>query len=205
MNWTKFFYQLRNWKAHWRAFWLGAYVVVEGIAARAVSKAVTGDGSLRARSHPRRRPPGRRADPRMPDGTERRIDLGCLGRRVVTTAGVNYLRDDFAAGAGSADISNFKYHDSGIGTNAEAIGDTALQTPTGDARVAGTQDNSVAKTYKSVATISYAVTKAVTEHGLFSASSAGTLWDRTVFSVINVTGGSDSIQFTYTLTISDGG
>jgi hypothetical protein len=206
MNWTKFFYQLRNWKAHWRAFWLGAYVKLEGIAARAVSKAVTGDKEVIA--HGRLVIDGRLDAVlirKMPDGTERRFDLGCLGRRVVTTVGVNYLRDDFAAGAGSADISNFKYHDSGIGTNAEAIGDTALQTPTGDARVAGTQDNSVAKTYKSVATISYAVTKAVTEHGLFSASSAGTLWDRTVFAVINVTGGTDSILFTYTLSISDGG
>lgn len=115
------------------------------------------------------------------------------------------MRDDFAAAAGAADITNFKWHDSGIGTGAEAVGDTALGTPTGDARVSGTQDNSVAKQYKSVATIAYAVDKAVTEHGLFSANAVGTLWDRTKFAAINVVGGADSIQFTYILSISDGG
>jgi hypothetical protein len=109
-----------------------------------------------------------------------------------------------AAAAGSADVTNFKYHDSGTGTGAEAIGDTALGTPTGDARVVGTQDNSVAKQYKSVATLSYTTTLAITEHGLFSASTTGTLWDRTKFSAINV-GSGDSIQFTYILSISDGG
>src|SRR5689334_9959294 len=50
-------------------------------------------------------------------------DYGIISRRVVTTAGVNYMRDDFAAAAGGADITNFKYHDSGTGTNAEAVGD----------------------------------------------------------------------------------
>jgi len=43
----------------------------------------------------------------------------------------------------------------------------------------------------------------VTEHGLFNASSAGTLMDRTVFSAINVVNG-DSIQFTYELTATAG-
>lgn len=200
MTLHKLVYQIRNWRAHWRAFWLGSYIVLEDLAARAVSFAVTG---VPGQAFGRIRAEGRLDAVLIRNGE--RIDLGCLGRRVVTTAGVNYMRDDFAAGAGSADISNFKFHDSGIGTTAEAIGDTALVTPTGDARVSGTQDNSVAKTYKSVATISYAVTKAVTEHGLFSASTVGTLWDRTVFAAINVTGGSDSIQFTYTLTINDGG
>lgn len=200
MTLHKLVYQIRNWRAHWRAFWLGSYIVLEGLAARAISFAVTG---VPGQAFGRIRAEGRLDAVLIRNGE--RIDLGCLGRRVVTTAGVNYMRDDFAAGAGSADISNFKFHDSGIGTTAEAIGDTALVTPTGDARVSGTQDNSVAKTYKSVATISYAVTKAVTEHGLFSASTVGTLWDRTVFAAINVTGGSDSIQFTYTLTINDGG
>lgn len=196
----KLLYQIRNWKAHWRAFWLGSYIVVEGLAARAISFAVSGKAG---EAFGRVRMEGRLDAVLIRNG--QRIELGCLGRRVVTTAGVNYMRDDFAAGAGSADISNFKYHDSGIGTTAEAVGDTALVTPTGDARVAGTQDNSVAKTYKSVATIAYAVDKAVTEHGLFSASSAGTLWDRTKFAAINVTGGADSITYTYTLTINDGG
>jgi hypothetical protein len=189
---ARFCYQLRNWKAHCRAIFLGTYIVIEGALARALSASadrVRVEGALFARVC-------------RADGTF--LNLGCVGRRVVTTAGVNYMRDDFAAGAGSADISNFKFHDSGIGTAAEAVSDTALGTPAGPARVAGTQDNSVPKTYSSVATIPYTATKAITEHGIFSASTAGTLWDRTVFAAINVVNG-DSIQFTYTLTISDGG
>lgn len=192
MKLQRLLYQIRNWRAHWRAFYLGSFIVIEGALARAlggVGDCVRAYGELGAMVI--------RADGSV-------LDLGCVGRRVVTTAGVNYMRDDFAAAAGSADITNFKYHDSGTGTTAEAIGDTALVTATGDARVVGTQDNSVAKQYKSVATISYTTTLAITEHGLFSASSSGTLWDRTKFSAINVVSG-DSIQFTYILSISDGG
>jgi hypothetical protein len=188
----KFFYQLRNWKAHWRAFFYGSFVTLEtglGRILGAVTDRVRAFGELHAVVT--------RANGDM-------IDLGCLGRRVVTTAGVNYMRDDFAAAAGAADITNFKFHACGTGTTAEAIGDTALVTDSGVARVTGTQDNSVAKQYKSVATMSFTSSLAITEHGLFSASSAGTLWDRTVFAAINVQNG-DSIQFTYILTITDGG
>jgi len=54
-----------------------------------------------------------------------------------------------------------------------------------------------------VGTISYTTTKAITEHGLFNAATAGTLLDRTVFTVINVVSG-DSIQFTYELECAAG-
>ncbi len=130
-------------------------------------------------------------------------DLGVISRRVITTAGVNYIRDDFANAAGSADITNFKYHGTGTGTASEAIGDTALGTEV-ESRVAGTQDNSVSKQYKTVATINYTATRSITEHGIFSASTSGTLLDRSVFSAQSVTSG-QSIQFTYILTIADGG
>jgi hypothetical protein len=189
----KVLYQIKNWRAHWRAFYLGSAVKIDAAIARAFFGGTGGSARAQGKLG---------AKLIRSDGTQ--IDLGCIGRRVVTTAGVNYLRDDMAAAAGSADVTNFKYHDSGTGTGAEAIGDTALGTPTGDARVIGTQDNSVAKQYKSVATLSYTTTLAITEHGLFSASTTGTLWDRTKFSAINV-GSGDSIQFTYILSISDGG
>ena len=123
---------------------------------------------------------------------------------IVTTAGVNYMASDFASGGASPTISGFKYHDSGVGTTAAAVGDTDIETTDGESRVAGTPTNPAANQYRSVATISYTTTKAITEWGLFSASSAGTLWDRRVFSAINVVNG-DSIQFTYTLTVNNGG
>lgn len=129
---------------------------------------------------------------------------GLVSTRVVTTAGVNYMRDDFNNATGGADITNFNFHDSGTGTGAEAVSDTALGTAAGPSRVTGTQSSPASKQYRTVGTITYSSTQAITEHGIFSASSSGTLWDRSVFGAINVNNG-DSIQFTYTLTINDGG
>lgn len=123
---------------------------------------------------------------------------------LVTTAGVDYMASDFASGGSSPTISGMKYHDSGTGTTAAAVGDTALQTGTGNARVSGTASNPSANIYQSVATLPYTGSAAITEWGLFSASSSGTLWDHRIFSAINVSNG-DSIQFTYKLTIASGG
>ena len=53
-------------------------------------------------------------------------DRRSVKNRVVTTAFVNYLVDNLIADTTA--WGDFKFHDSGIGTNAEAIGDTALQT-----------------------------------------------------------------------------
>jgi hypothetical protein len=136
----------------------------------------------------------------------RRIDLGLLGRRVVTTAGVNFLRDDF--NAGSTEITSMNFHDSGTGAVAEAVGDTDLGTPAGPiTRATGVQSAPATKQYRSVGVITYAGALTITEHGLFNQAARGggtTLWDRTVFAGIAVVG-SDAIQFTYTLTINDGG
>lgn len=131
------------------------------------------------------------------------IDYGVLGYRVVTTAYVNLLVDELQSS--QAGHSTFLYHDSGTGTTAEASGDTTLVTKVETGRATGTQtEGASANIYRSVGTISYTGTRAVTEHGLFNASSGGTLMDRTVFSAINVVSG-DSIQFTYELTATAGG
>lgn len=131
-----------------------------------------------------------------------RISFGVLGYRVVTTAFVNFVTDQLQTE--TSVFGDFKYHDAGVGTTAENVADTAIETTDGESRATGTQTESAANAYRSVGTISYTSTKAVTEHGLFNDSSAGTLMDRTVFSAINVVSG-DSIQFTYTLTLTAGG
>jgi len=100
-------------------------------------------------------------------------------------------------------FKNYKYHGTGTGTTAEAAGDTALVTEVGS-RVTGSQIEGNANQYKSVATVTYAGTYAITEHGLFNASTGGTLMDRTVFSPVNVQSG-DSIVFTFVITFSSGG
>lgn len=134
------------------------------------------------------------------DGT--RINYGVLGYRVVTTAFVAFVVDQLQTE--TSVFGDFKYHDSGVGTTAENSADTAMETTDGESRATGTQTESAANAYRSVGTISYTTTKAITEHGLFNDASAGTLMDRTVFSAINVVNG-DSIQFTYTLTLTAGG
>lgn len=128
-----------------------------------------------------------------------------FGSGVVTNAGVAFMANDFAnITPGTNDITTFNYHDSGTGTVAAAVGDTALGAASGVARVAGTQTSPSAGQYRTVVTIPYTSTLAITEWGLFSATTVGTMWDRKVFAAINVASG-DSIQFTYTLTINAGG
>lgn len=130
------------------------------------------------------------------------VNYGILSRAVVTTAWVNFVTDQLQTE--SSIFGDFKYHDSGIGVTAEAVGDTAIETSDGESRATGTQTEASANQYRSVGTISYTTTKAITEHGLFNDPTAGTLMDRSVFAAINVQNG-DSIQFTYTLTSTAGG
>lgn len=134
------------------------------------------------------------------DGTTE--DLGVLSRRVVTTAGVNWLATAFT---NTVEPETLNFHDCGTGTTAEAVGQTGLVTAYGGARATGTQSTpGSTNVYRSVATISFSGTFAITEHGIFTASTSGTLFDRSVFAAINVASG-DSIQFTYDLTLPSGG
>jgi hypothetical protein len=138
------------------------------------------------------------------------VDLGLISLQLITSAGVNYIAADFAAGAN--DVNLFKFHGYGTGTNAEATGDTALQTElttqyaTDNTRPTGSQ-SSATNTYTTVGTLSPDANVAITEHGIFTqaATGGGTLLDRSVFSVINLVGSADSLQTTYVLTLTAGG
>lgn len=140
-----------------------------------------------------------------------RIPYGLASLRVVTTAGVTEVCTRFA-GTSAASIANFKFHGFGTGTNAEASSDTSLQTElttqyaTDNTRVTGSQSAST-NTYTTIATLSpdSGGTIAITEHGIFSASSSTTLLDRSIFSAVNLGAGTDSLQATYVLTLSAGG
>lgn len=142
--------------------------------------------------------------------TGRWIDYGVVSRRVVTDAGVAFLADDWVDA--SQEITNMKYHGCGTGTNAEAVGDTALQTESttilnpDSTRATGVMTNPTAPVVKSVGTVTFDGGGAITEHGIFNqaATGGGTLWDRSVFSAINVVSG-DSIVFSYSLTLTSGG
>lgn len=140
------------------------------------------------------------------------VNLGLASLRVVTTAGVNFIVDAFQ---NTAEVETLKYHGFGTGTNAEAVGDTALQTEettqyaTDNTRPTGTTtEGASANIYRTVATYSpdSGGTRAITEHGIFSqaATGGGTLLDRSVFSAVNLVASSDSLQATYDLTFTAG-
>ncbi len=129
------------------------------------------------------------------------VRYGVVSHRVVTTAGVTFLADDWYNA--SQEITNMKYHGSGTGVSAEANGDTALGAEV-ETRATGTQTKPTGTSVKSSGQVSYTGSRAITEHGLFSASSTGTLWDRSVFAAVNV-GNGDAITFDYTCTLNAGG
>lgn len=137
------------------------------------------------------------------------IDYGVLSYRVITDAGVGFIVDAFQ---NLVELENMKYHGVGTGSTAEAAGQTALVTESTTAlnpdstRGTGTTTESAANAYQTVGTVTFDATAAITEHGLFSqsATGGGTMYDRSLFSAINVASG-DSIQFTYTCTFTSGG
>jgi len=90
----------------------------------------------------------------------------------------------------------------GTGTTAAAVGDTALQTAISGSRVTLTSGTSSTNVVTYVASFPAGTgTGAVTEAGVFNASSAGTMLCRTVFSVVNK-GAADAMSITWTITVS---
>lgn len=139
------------------------------------------------------------------------VSYGLLSTRLVTDNGVGFIVDAFQ---NLTELENMKYHGYGTGTTAEAQADSALVTElttqyaTDNTRPTGTTtEGASGNIYRTVATLSpdSGGTIAITEQGVFSASSAGTLLDRSKFSAINLVAGSDSLQTTYELTVSAGG
>ncbi len=181
---ASFWWQLRN-KVRWGYIrgWLASFVV--GPIANSLGVA-TILGELRAIKY-------------ALDGTY--VDYGVIGRRVVTTAYCEFIVDQHQTE--SSVIGDFKFHDSGVGTTAENSSDIAIETTDGETRATGTQAEESSVIYRSVGTIAYTSTKAITEHGLFNEITTVTLMDRTKFTAINVVNG-DSIQFTYGITYTAG-
>lgn len=136
-----------------------------------------------------------------------KTDYGVVCRRVVTTAGLTYLRDDFNNAAGGADISLINFHAFGTGAVAEAAGDTALGAECttvlnpDSTRGVGTRSTPAANQFQTQATLTFDGAAGITEHGLLSAASGGVLWDRSVFAVVNV-GAGDTLQGTYVLSLT---
>lgn len=128
-------------------------------------------------------------------------DYGLVSTKVVTDTGVAYIVDAFQ---NTTELENMKYHASGTGATAESAAQTALVTEVATRATGTTTEGASANIYRTVGTIAYTTTLAITEHGIFSATpSGGVMLDRSVFAAINVQNG-DSIEFTYELTFPSG-
>jgi hypothetical protein len=117
-------------------------------------------------------------------------------KNLVVTTGKNFI----ASRMKDATATAMTHMAIGSGTTAAAAGDTTLGTELG--RVALTSTTVTTNNVAYVATFPAGTgTGAVTEAGLFNASSAGTLLCRTVFSVINK-GAADTLGITWTVTVN---
>lgn len=117
---------------------------------------------------------------------------------VVTTVGLNWLVDLFD---GTVTKPANYFIGSGTGAGTAVVGNTALNTEVSEARVAATLSQPTATTNRSVATQSYTGTKTITNAGLFTASTSGTLLVHGDFTGIAVANG-DAIQFTIDIVTS---
>ena len=117
---------------------------------------------------------------------------------VIVTAGKNFTATWLATATQSTPWMN--YVGLGSGTTGATATDTALETPVG-ARVAGTLSSST-NVWTNQATFAPGIaTGAITEAGIFSALTGGTMMARQTFPVQNKLAG-DTIVFTWNITIS---
>jgi hypothetical protein len=136
-------------------------------------------------------------------------DLGLASLRLITTNGVGFIVDAFE---NLVELEIMKFHGIGTGTNAENASDSALQTELttqynpDNTRATGTTSETSSNIYQSIGTNAVDAGVAITEHGLMSVSTSGSgvLFDRSVFSAVNLASG-DSLQSTYLGTFNSGG
>ena len=119
-------------------------------------------------------------------------------KNLVVTTGKNYI----ASRMKDATATAMTHMELGTGTTAAAVGDTALQAAIAASRVTLTSTTVTTNAIAYVASFPAGTgTGAVTEAGVFNASSAGTMLCRTVFSVVNK-GAADAMSITWTITVS---
>lgn len=130
-----------------------------------------------------------------PDGEvkeQREVD------NLVVTVGKNFI----ASRMKDATATAMSHMEVGTSTQAAAVGDTALIAAVASSRVALTSTTVTTNSVAYVASFPAGTgTGALTEAGIFNASSAGTLLCRTVFSVINK-GAADTLGITWTVTVN---
>lgn len=116
---------------------------------------------------------------------------------LVVTTGLQHIADQLSSSPGGSAMSHMGI---GTGATAAALGDTTLQTELDRNALTSRTDAGAVITYVG----SWAAgdgTGAITESGIFNASSSGTLLARSVFSVVNKAA-ADTLVITHTITFS---
>jgi hypothetical protein len=129
-----------------------------------------------------------------PDGQPKEIrEVGNL----VVTAGLSHIADVLSASPGQAAMSHMGI---GTGSTAPAAGDTALGTEIDRNALTSRTDATNVVTYAGNWATGDATNSAITEAGIFNASSSGTMLARAVFAAIDK-GASDTLAITWTVTV----
>jgi hypothetical protein len=115
---------------------------------------------------------------------------------LVVTTGKNHIADQLSSSPGEGAMSHMGI---GTGSTAAAAGDTALETQLDRNALTSRTDAAAVVTYVG----NWAAgdgTGAITEAGIFNASSSGVMLARVVFGVVTKAA-ADTLQITWTLTI----
>ncbi len=122
------------------------------------------------------------------------------GHNVVTTVGKEFIASFLKSAAAAAATFTCKYMAVGTDATAEAVGNTALGTEI--ARHTATVSYTSGGIYNLTATFASGLgTGAITEYGVFSSSTGGTMLSRDTEAVINKTA-NDTLVVNYTLTFT---
>ena len=127
------------------------------------------------------------------DGSVQTVDT----HNLVVSTGLNFIVSRMKDATATV-MSNMAL---GTGTTAAVLADTTLSSEISGSRVAITSTSVTSNQIVYVASFAAGVgTGAVTEAGIFNASSSGTLLSHVVFSAINK-GSADSLTITWTITV----
>jgi predicted ribonuclease toxin of YeeF-YezG toxin-antitoxin module len=128
------------------------------------------------------------------DGSVQTVDT----KNLVVSTGLNFIVSRMKDATATV-MSNMAL---GTGTTAAALADTTLTTEISGSRVALTSTTVTANQIVYVASFAAGVgTGAVTEAGIFNASTGGTMLCHTVFPVVNKQAG-DSMTVTWTVSVN---
>jgi hypothetical protein len=116
---------------------------------------------------------------------------------LVVTAGKQHIADQLSSSPGQSAMSHMAI---GTGTTDPAAGDTALQTEIDRNALTSRTDSGAVVTYVGTWAAGDGTNSAITEAGIFNASSSGTMLARTEFTAKDK-GANDTLTITWTVTI----